>query len=117
MNWIEDNNFPTQEYEFNTLPYTYPEGAKCQHDADIYKDELFYKLLVCPYCDVIVALYQEKWGNTQQTYDRFYMYIPHNHPCRTFLHVLHPILKPGECDYCIPYPRAMWHKIVSNVLY
>ena len=93
MNSIAADNFPSQEYEFNTSRNSYPKGAKCQHDADIYKDELFCKLLLCPLCGIIVAVYNEDWYNTSQTYYRHWRYVPGNHPCQR---IFYNMLRPGE---------------------
>jgi hypothetical protein len=103
-NFIEDNNFPSMEYEFILTQYEYPEGAQRQYDGDIYKGELFSKLLVCPLCELIMAVYQQKYNKTPQTYDPNYAFIPPYHPCHNFFTLMNPPLKSGERFYCFPYP-------------
>ena len=98
-----DNNFPSMEYEFVLSQYKYPEGAKRQHDGDIYKDVLFSKLLVCPLCDLIMAIFNEPWENTPNTYDSNYAFVPPYHPCHNFFTFMNPPLKRGERHYCVPY--------------
>jgi hypothetical protein len=105
---VQDNNFPSMDYEFVLTRYEYPEGAKRQYDGDIYKGELFSKLLVCPCCDVIFAVFNQKWKNTPRTYRRNHVFIPEYHPCNNIYTLLSPPLKGGERIYCFSYPYPKW---------
>src|SRR5271156_6832259 len=96
MSEIIADNFPEEEYEFNTTPQFYyrePEGTKILHNRDLYKDELFYKLLLCPICKIIIALYEEPYGNTPMTYNRNHEYIPRHTPCYNVYNIINPPLK------------------------
>ena len=107
MNTIIADNFPSEEYEFITSHYSEPHGAKCQHDANIYKDTRFYNLILCPHCKTIVALYNETWWNTPQTYDSHWQYTPRNHLCNV-RDSNYPLLKGVRRYYCVPYPHVKW---------
>ena len=62
------DNFPSFEYEFITTQYQNSDDRWTQFDRDIYKDELFYTLIICYHCNTVVALYNVPWCNKPLIY-------------------------------------------------
>src|SRR5271167_1191750 len=110
MNWVEPDNFPTEEFEFNTSHYSYEEGAKRQYDGDVYSNTRFYKLLDCPHCCTIIAVYNEPWNRNFLTYDSEFVHVPQcPHRCKCNFYVFRECYrKRQEKTYCVAYPSPKW---------
>lgn len=112
------DNFPSLDYEFNTSSperfYDCTKGTKRQKDCDIYRNELVSKLIFCPHCTTIVAVYNEEWHPSLLTYTRTYQFVPRNHRCTVAWWETR--LKRGERYHCVhlptnkllAYPYPLW---------